>query len=69
MFASTIPDLDRRPGAPAILRTAADDPVAWAAEHRDALRAAVAEHGALLVRGLGLCGPRAGRCGVPRAGR
>ena len=54
MFASTIPDLDRRPGAPAILRTAADDPVGWAAEHRDALRAAVAEHGALLVRGLGL---------------
>ena len=27
----------------------------WAAEHRGALRAAVAEHGALLVRGLGLC--------------
>src|SRR5262245_9230960 len=26
----------------------------WAAEHRDALRALVAEHGALLVRGLGL---------------
>ena len=54
MFASTIPDLDRRPGAPAILRTVADDPVGWAAEHRDALRAAVTEHGALLVRGLGL---------------
>src|SRR5205809_5536506 len=26
----------------------------WAAEHRDALRALVAEHGSLLVRGLGL---------------
>jgi alpha-ketoglutarate-dependent taurine dioxygenase len=54
MSSSTIPDLDRRPGAPAILRTVADDPEVWAAEHRDALRAAVAEHGALLVRGLGL---------------
>ena len=54
MFASTIPDLDPRPGAPIILRTVADDPVIWAAEHRDALRAAVTEHGALLVRGLGL---------------
>jgi alpha-ketoglutarate-dependent taurine dioxygenase len=54
MSASTIPDLDRRPGAPAILRTVADDPAAWAAEHRDALRAAVTEHGALLIRGLGL---------------
>ncbi len=30
------------------------DPAAWAAEHREPLRAAVAEHGALLVRGLGL---------------
>jgi alpha-ketoglutarate-dependent taurine dioxygenase len=54
MSASTIPDLDRRPNAPAILRTVADDPVGWAAQHRDALRAAVTEHGALLVRGLGL---------------
>jgi alpha-ketoglutarate-dependent taurine dioxygenase len=54
MSSSTIPDLDRLPGAPAILRTVADDPEVWAAEHRDALLAAVAEHGALLVRGLGL---------------
>jgi alpha-ketoglutarate-dependent taurine dioxygenase len=30
------------------------DPPGWAAEHRDAVRAAVAEHGSLLVRGLGL---------------
>ena len=37
-----------------ILRTLTADPTAWAAEHRDALRAAVTEHGALLVRGLGL---------------
>ncbi|MGW0707123.1 TauD/TfdA family dioxygenase [Streptomyces sp. NPDC002643] len=30
------------------------DPVRWAADHRNALRAVVAEHGAVLVRGLGL---------------
>lgn len=33
---------------------ATDDAPRWAAEHRDALRAAVVEHGSLLVRGLGL---------------
>ncbi|MEU1311710.1 TauD/TfdA family dioxygenase [Streptomyces cinnamoneus] len=44
-------------GRPAMLETghpAPEDPAAWAAEHRAFLRAAVAEHGALLVRGLGL---------------
>src|SRR5215207_519902 len=46
--------LDRTPGAPAILSTNTDDPAGWAVEHRDALRAAVVEHGAVLVRGLGL---------------
>jgi alpha-ketoglutarate-dependent taurine dioxygenase len=30
------------------------DSSGWAAEHRDALRSALVEHGALLVRGLGL---------------
>jgi alpha-ketoglutarate-dependent taurine dioxygenase len=30
------------------------DAPGWAGEHRDALRAAVAEHGSVLVRGLGL---------------
>ncbi|MGH3453975.1 MAG: TauD/TfdA family dioxygenase [Nocardioidaceae bacterium] len=30
------------------------DPAAWAAEHRDALRAVVREHGSVLVRGLDL---------------
>ena len=30
------------------------DAAGWAAEHRDALRAVVAEHGSVLVRGLGL---------------
>ena len=33
---------------------AAGDGPRWAAVHRDALRAVVAEHGAVLVRGLGL---------------
>src|SRR3990170_4936493 len=42
-------------GKPPMLRVdAADDAPCWAAEHRDALRAAVLEHGSLLVRGLGL---------------
>lgn len=47
------------PAAPAatppMLRVdAVDDAVHWAAAHREALRAAVVEHGVLLVRGLGL---------------
>jgi alpha-ketoglutarate-dependent taurine dioxygenase len=52
---TSVLDLDRRPGAPAVLNAeSGGDPPGWAAEHRDALRAAVAEHGAILVRGLGL---------------
>ena len=48
-------DLDRAPGAPlAILPANTDDPAGWALERRDALREAVVEHGAVLVRGLGL---------------
>jgi alpha-ketoglutarate-dependent taurine dioxygenase len=39
---------------PIVLAEATSDPPGWAAEHRDALRAVVAEHGAVLVRGLGL---------------
>src|ERR1043166_7780139 len=56
--------VDVRPGKPPMLRLAAPDDAprwagedraaGWAAEHRDALRAAVVEHGSLLVRGLGL---------------
>src|SRR5437660_5562109 len=48
-------NVDVRPGKPPLLRvqTPGDAP-GWAAEHRDALRAAVAEHGSLLVRGLRL---------------
>lgn len=44
-----------RPGKPPMLRVDPQaEPAQWAAEHRDALRAAVVEQGALLVRGLGL---------------
>ncbi|MFF4350269.1 TauD/TfdA family dioxygenase [Streptomyces sp. NPDC001530] len=44
-----------KPGKPPLLRAeAASDAPHWAAEHRDALRAVVAEHGSVLVRGLGL---------------
>jgi alpha-ketoglutarate-dependent taurine dioxygenase len=47
--------LDLQPGKPPIVRVdAAGDAARWAAEHRAALRGAVTEHGALLVRGLGL---------------
>jgi len=48
-------DLELQQGKPPILRTEATaDAPGWAAAHRDALRAMVAEHGAVLVRGLGL---------------
>ena len=48
-------DMELQPGKPPMLRAeATGDPSGWAAEHRDALRAVVAEHGAVLVRGLGL---------------
>ncbi|OAH14507.1 TauD/TfdA family dioxygenase [Streptomyces jeddahensis] len=50
-------DVDLHPGKPPILHTpahASEDAPGWAAEHRRALRNLVTEHGALLVRGLGL---------------
>ncbi len=48
-------NVDVRRGKPPMLRVdATDDVPRWAAEHRDALRAAVVEHGSLLVRGLRL---------------
>src|SRR6266508_2043634 len=48
-------NVDLRPGTPPMLQVeATGDAPRWVAEHRDALRAAVAEHGSLLVRGLGL---------------
>ncbi len=52
---SPLLDLDRVQGSPPVLRPdAAGDAAGWAAEHRTALRAAVTEHGAVLVRGLGV---------------
>jgi alpha-ketoglutarate-dependent taurine dioxygenase len=48
-------DVDRQPGKPPVLRAdATGDAPSWAAEHREALRAVVAEHGSVLVRGLEL---------------
>lgn len=48
-------DVELRPDRPAMLRVASPgDAASWAAEHREAVRAQVTEHGALLVRGLGL---------------
>src|SRR5204863_9041354 len=48
-------NVDVQPGKPPMLRVnTTDDAPRWAAEHRDALRAAVAERGSLLARGLGL---------------
>jgi alpha-ketoglutarate-dependent taurine dioxygenase len=48
-------DVELQPGKPPILRAeATGDAPNWAAERRDALRAVVGEHGAVLVRGLGL---------------
>ena len=47
--------LDLQVGSPPTLHTASGgDAPAWAAEHREALRAMVAEHGSVLVRGLEL---------------
>jgi alpha-ketoglutarate-dependent taurine dioxygenase len=48
-------NVDLQPGKLPVLRAeAAGDAACWAAAHRNALRAFVAEHGVLLVRGLGL---------------
>jgi alpha-ketoglutarate-dependent taurine dioxygenase len=48
-------DVDLADGKPPVLRAAATgDAPSWAAEHRDALRGVVAEHGSVLVRGLEL---------------
>jgi alpha-ketoglutarate-dependent taurine dioxygenase len=52
---ASLPEVALQPGKPPILCIEAPvDAVSWAAENREALRARVAEHGALLVRGLGL---------------
>jgi alpha-ketoglutarate-dependent taurine dioxygenase len=56
-YPTSSPHLDLRPGPPAVLRVPTPaDAAGWAAVHRDVLRSVVAEHGAVLVRGLGLRG-------------
>ncbi len=48
-------DVDRQPGKPPMLQAeVGGDAANWAAGNRDGLHAAVAEHGSILVRGLGL---------------
>src|SRR5262245_58538076 len=48
-------NVDLQPGKPPVLRVeAVGDASRWAVEHRNTLRTFVAEHGSLLVRGLGL---------------
>ena len=48
-------NVDLQPAKPPMLKAEATGGAErWAAQHRDALRALVAEHGSLLVRGLGL---------------
>ncbi|MFE5096115.1 TauD/TfdA family dioxygenase [Streptomyces sp. NPDC056638] len=55
MSTASLADVELQPGKPPLLRAeATGDALSWAAEHRDALRAVVAEHGSVLVRGLGL---------------
>jgi alpha-ketoglutarate-dependent taurine dioxygenase len=51
--ATALLDLELQSGKPPILRASGDAP-GWAAEHADALRAALAAHGVVLVRGLDL---------------
>ncbi|MFF3215855.1 TauD/TfdA family dioxygenase [Streptomyces sp. NPDC002886] len=60
LTSASVPRADLHPGKPPILhvRTPAQaDLPAWAAEHRHTLHGLVTEHGAVLVRGLGLCEP------------
>lgn len=48
-------DVELQPGRTPLLHVDRPaDPIEWAARHRDALRGAVAQHGSVLVRGLGL---------------
>ena len=52
---ATVMSVELAHGKPPILRASAGgDAPRWAAEHREVLRAAVTEHGCLLLRGLGL---------------
>ena len=52
---STSLEINVQKGKPAIVQIAPGSNIeSWASENRDALRASVTEHGAVLVRGLGL---------------
>ena len=49
------PDVDLQPGKPPMLQAEiSGDAPSWADDNRDGLRATVAEHGSILIRGLGL---------------
>ena len=51
----SLPGVELLPGKPPMLQAEAGvDTSSWAAEHRGTLRALVAEHGSVVVRGLGL---------------
>ena len=53
--AASLLGADLQPGKPPMMLVEVPgDAPAWASEHRDGLRALVAEHGSILVRGLGL---------------
>jgi alpha-ketoglutarate-dependent taurine dioxygenase len=55
LFPASQLEVEPQPGtAPIVLAETSGDGPSWAAEHKDALRAVVAEHGSVLVRGLGL---------------
>ena len=54
-FPASLLNVELQPGKPPMLRVEAPgDAPSWAAEHREALRTVVADHGSVLVRGLGL---------------
>jgi alpha-ketoglutarate-dependent taurine dioxygenase len=54
-FPTALLNAELQPGKPPMLLAEAGGSAArWAAEHRNALRSFVAEHGSLLVRGLGV---------------
>ncbi|MCW2677650.1 MAG: putative SyrP-like protein [Modestobacter sp.] len=60
-------DLELRAGGPAAVRVdAGGDPIGWMTGHRDSVRAVVVEHGAVLVRGLGVA-DAAGLAGLVQA--
>src|SRR5437879_10203402 len=55
LSSTSLLNVDVQRGKPPVLRVeAVGEAARWAADYRNALRALVAEHGALLVRGLGL---------------